>query len=40
MMRIRFTEEQRIGVLREAEAVAKTAHLAHKHGVSEATLYN
>jgi putative transposase len=26
--------------LREAEAGAKTADLARKHGVSEATLYN
>lgn len=27
-------------MLREAEAGAKTADLARKHGVSEATLYN
>jgi putative transposase len=40
MKRARFTEEQIIGVLKEHEAGAKTADLARKHGVSEATLYN
>ena len=40
MKRARFTEQQIIGVLREHEAGAKTADLARKHGVSEATLYN
>ena len=40
MKRARFTEEQIIGVLREQEAGTKTADLARKHGVSEATLYN
>ena len=36
----RFSDEQVIGVLKEHEAGAKTADLARKHGVSEATLYN
>jgi putative transposase len=40
MKRARFTEERIIGVLKEHEAGAKTADLARKHGVSEATLYN
>ena len=40
MKRARVTEEQIIGVLKEREAGAKTADLARKHGVSEATLYN
>jgi len=36
----RFTEEQTIGVLKEAEAGAKTKDLCRKHGLSEATFYN
>ena len=40
MKRVRFTEEQIIGVLREHEAGAKTAELCRKHGISEASFYN
>jgi putative transposase len=40
MKRARFTEDQIIGVLKEHEAGSKTADLARKPGVSEATLYN
>jgi len=40
MKRRRFTEEQIIGVLKEAGSGAKTADLARRHGVSEATIYN
>jgi putative transposase len=40
MKRVRLTEEQIIAVLREHDAGARTADLARKHGVSEATLYN
>ncbi|WP_152535820.1 IS3 family transposase [Bradyrhizobium sp. Ai1a-2] len=40
MKRARFSEEQIIAVLKEHEAGAKTADLARKHGISEATIYN
>ena len=37
----RFSEEQQIiGVLKEAEAGAKTKDLCRRHGISEATFYN
>ncbi len=36
----RFTEEQIIGVLKEAEAGIKIADLCRKHGISDATYYN
>lgn len=40
MKRTRFTDEQIIGVLKEAESGAKTADLARRHGVSEAMIYS
>ena len=39
MKRKRFTEEQIIGVLKEAAAGAKTLDLCRRHGVSEQTFY-
>jgi putative transposase len=40
MARRRYTEEQIIGVLREAEAGAKVGELCRTHGISETTYYN
>ena len=39
-MKKRFSEEQIIRVLKEAEAGAKTSDLCRRHGISEATFYN
>ena len=39
MKRKRFSEEQIISILKEAEAGAKASDLARKHGISEGTLY-
>jgi len=39
-MKNRFTEEQIIGLLKEAEAGSKIADLCRKHGISDATYYN
>ena len=36
----RFGEEQIIGILKQAEAGAKTKDLCREHGISEATFYN
>ena len=40
MIRKRYTEEQSIAALSEAEAGARTADLCRKHGMSDATFYN
>ena len=40
MVRKRYTEEQIIAVLNEAEAGTRTVDLCRKHGMSDATFYN
>jgi putative transposase len=39
MKRKRFTEEQIIGILKEAEAGAKSAELCGRYGISEEMFY-
>ena len=39
MKRTRFSEEQIIGILKEAEAGAVVTELCRKHGMSEGTFY-
>ena len=39
-MKKRFSEEQIVRVLKEAEAGVKTSDLCRTHGISEATFYN
>ena len=39
-MKKRFSEEQIIRVLKEAEVGAKTGDLCRRHGISEGTFYN
>ena len=40
MKKSRFSEEQIIGVLKDADAGMKVADLCRKHGISDATFYN
>ena len=40
MKKKRFSEEQIIAVLKDAEAGAKVLDLCRKHGISDATFYN
>ncbi len=40
MKRGRFSEEQIIGILKEAEGGAKVSELSRRHGISDATFYN
>ena len=39
MKRARFSEEQMIAILKEAEGGAKAAELCRRHGMSDATFY-
>jgi putative transposase len=39
-MKNRFTQEQIIGILKEAEAGMKVAEVCRKYGISDATYYN
>jgi putative transposase len=40
MKRGRFSEEQIIAVLKEADGGAKVTEVCRKHGISDATFYN
>lgn len=40
MKRKKFTEEQIIGILKQAQAGMKIVDLCRQHGISDATFYN
>ena len=40
MKRGRFSEEQVVAILKQAEAGTKVAELCRRHGISDATFYN
>jgi putative transposase len=40
MKQNRFTDEQKIGILKESEAGMSTSEICRKYGISDATFYN
>ena len=40
MKKIKYTEEQIVGILKEVEAGIKVSEICRKYGISDATYYN